>query len=132
MRKQSISLNRALPLLFHPLQLQRVDKANERKNELVPIAADWCAEEKGTLKEPVATRLVCKLADIVVRYVAARTRTRRYMSRVKGKNRKGVRPEDEGKIEEKERERERGYEGKRERKGESIQRMQIRQLKRSA
>ena len=91
-------------------------------------------EEKGTLKEPVATRLVCKLADIVVRYVAARTRTRRYMSRVKGKNRKGVRPEDEGKIEERERERERerGYEGKRERKGESIQRMQIRQLKRSA
>lgn len=87
-------------------------------------------EEKGTLKEPVATRLVCKLADIVVRYVAARTRTRRYMSRVKGKNRKGVRLEDERKIDE--RERERGYEGKRERKGESIQRMQIRQLKRSA
>lgn len=27
---------------------------------------------KKTLKEPVATRLVCKLADIVVRYVAAR------------------------------------------------------------
>lgn len=87
-------------------------------------------EEKGTLKEPVATRLVCKLADIVVRYVAARTRTRRYMSRVKGKNRKGVRLEDERKIEE--RERGRGYEGKRERKSESIQRMQIRQLKRSA
>lgn len=105
MRKQSISLNRTLPLLFHPLQLQRVDKANERGNELVPIAADWCVEEKGTLKEPVATRLVCKLADIVVRYVAARTRTRRYMSRVKGKNRKGVRLEDERKIEERERER---------------------------
>ena len=106
------------------MQLQRVDKANERRNELVPIAADWCVEEKGTLKEPVATRLVCKLADIVVRYVAARTRTRRYMSRVKGKNRKGVRPEDERKIEEteREREREREKEGMRESEREKASR----------
>lgn len=49
-------------------------RQGQRKREtLVPTAAaDWRVEEKRSLKEPVATRLVCKLADIVVRYVAAR------------------------------------------------------------
>lgn len=86
------------------------------------VAKKESKKKGGVLKGPVARRLVCKLADIVVRYVAARytyarsrSRTRRYtyISRVKGKNRKGW------------------MVGGRE-KGESIQRMQIRQLKRSA
>ena len=96
LRKRSISSNSALCLRrFTPEQ-----PISGGRGTLVPTAADWRAEKKGTLKEPVATRLVCKLADIVVRYAAGsvyiRARTRRYTSRVKGKNRKGVRPWKEG------------------------------------